>query len=139
MSYTNNAGQTVNVGDRVAYAGYTGHLYIGKVVGFTLIGSPRIEIEGKFVDMVRNRWRHKEVYQKYSGAPIWDRRPRCHWLHKTAGYLITSDAWRKLPYDERSDYEQDAGQLGSEWIEFQIPYVFAIVKRSHVLVIEPAS
>jgi hypothetical protein len=139
VSYTNNAGQPVKVGCRVAYAGHRGHLYVGKVLGFTRLGSPRVELENSPVSMVRNRWRQSEVYVKYSGANIWDRRPHTHMKHKTSGHLITMTAWRALSVPEKGQYDYDPGMLGSEWVEFEVPRVFTIVKRSHVVVIEAAA
>lgn len=143
MSYVNAAGQTVDVGCRVAYSGYLRSLWIGTVVSFTDLGSPRIEVEGRTVQWVRNRYAHSREYLKSNSAPIWDRRPFCHYRHKEHGYLITSAQWWALPPNNwpandgpRNDYESDPGQLGSEWVEFTKPFIRTIVRRDSVMVIE---
>lgn len=146
MSYVNKAGQTVKEGVRIAYAGYMGYLYLGKVVGFTDKGSPRVELEGRTQPMVRSRYYSNKVHPKVASANIWDRRPYTHYRHTTTGALITSDAFAALPRDTwnstepspRDDYERDQGQLSYEWIEFEAPETVAIVKRDYVMVIEEA-
>lgn len=139
MSYTNSAGQTVEVGDRVAYAGYQGNLYIGKVVSFTPTGAPRIELEGKFDSMVRNRWREGDVRWMRAAANIWDRRPHAHRRHKEMGYLVTTEEWSKLSRDERGEYEGDRGQLSHQFVEFQVPAVHPIAKPKNAFVIAKAT
>lgn len=146
MSYVNRAGQTVKVGSRVAYRSYHHTLHVGKVISFTDAGNPRIELEGRTEEWVRDRYRRNVEFMKRDSANIWARRPYRHYRHKDDGYLITREQYQELPQNTwpqnkgpRNDYTPDPGQLDSHWIEFTKPTILTVVNRNYVVVIERES